>query len=192
MRLFYGLTLRSAVRQKHRRTDHTDRHKGNDPHGRNWRPIVMNCTMKSKISRHDLLQYYLKAAFELVQCFVASLHRQLRRLAEAEKSAKLRSGCRITRPQLAGAKVSKSNFGPKQRKFPRHFKGHFSIGNVRVRILPGQPRIPRFREFPSLDEKAPPNAGFSHHQKSPETDVRTFWGENSQKSPAESRKTPVS
>src|SRR5450755_4193161 len=102
MRLFYGLTLRSAVRQKHRRTDHTDRHKGNDPHGPNWRPIVMNCTMKSKISRHDLLQYYLKAAFELVQCFEASLHRQLRRLAEAEKGAKLRSGCRISRPQLAG------------------------------------------------------------------------------------------
>jgi hypothetical protein len=54
-----------------------------------------------------------------------------------------------------------------------------------------QPGIPRFREFPSLDEKGPLNAGFSHHQKSLETDVRTFWAENFQKSPAESKKTPV-
>jgi hypothetical protein len=159
MWLFCGLTLRSAVRQKRRRTDHADRHKGNDPHGPNWRAIVVNCTMKSKISRHDLLQYYLKVAFELIQCFVASLHRQLRRLAEAEKSSKLRSGCRISRPQLSGAEVSKSNFGLKQRKFPRHFKGYFSIGNVRVRILSGQPGSPRFREFPSLVAERPANGG---------------------------------
>jgi hypothetical protein len=54
-----------------------------------------------------------------------------------------------------------------------------------------QPGIPRFREFPSLDKKGPPNAGFFHRQKSLETDVRTFWAENFQKSPAESKKTPV-
>jgi hypothetical protein len=46
----------SAARQKRRCADHTDRHEGNDPHGPNWRPIVANCPMKSKISRHDLLQ----------------------------------------------------------------------------------------------------------------------------------------
>jgi len=60
-----------------------------------------------------------------------------------------------------------------------------------VRILPPQPGSAAFGEFPSFDEKGPPNAGFSHRQKSLETDVRTFWVEHSQKSPAESRKTPV-
>jgi hypothetical protein len=49
-------------------------------------------------------------------------------------------------------------------KFLRHFKGHLSDGNMPVRILPGQPAIPRFREIPSLDEKGPLNAGFSHRQ----------------------------
>jgi hypothetical protein len=93
--------------------------------------------------------------------------------------------------QLGAAKVSKSNFRSKQQKFCRHFKGVFWNGNMEVRILPGQPGSPRFREFPSLDEKGPPNAGFSHRKKSLETHVRTFWVKNSQKSPAESRKTPV-
>jgi hypothetical protein len=65
------------------------------------------------------------------------------------------------------------------------------IRHIEVRILPPQPGIARFREYSSLDEKGPPNAGFSHRQRSPETDVRTFWAEHSQKSPAESRKTPV-
>jgi hypothetical protein len=82
-------------------------------------------------------------------------------------------------------------FSGKSLKFSRHFKGHFSIGNVQVRILPGQPGIPRFGEFPSVDEKGPPNAGFSHRHRPPETDVRTFWAENSRKSPAELNKTPV-
>jgi hypothetical protein len=54
-----------------------------------------------------------------------------------------------------------------------------------------QPGIPVFREFPSFDKKGPPNAGFSYCRKSLETDVRTFRAENSRKSPAESRKTPV-
>jgi hypothetical protein len=35
------------------------------------------------------------------------------------------------------------------------------------------------------------NAGFSHRQWSLEIEARTFWAENSQKSPAESKKTPV-
>jgi hypothetical protein len=38
------------------------------------------------------------------------------------------------------------------------------ISHVRVRILLPQPGSPSFREFPSLDEKGPPNAGFSHRQ----------------------------
>jgi hypothetical protein len=42
------------------------------------------------------------------------------------------------------------------------------------RSLDGQPAIPVFREFPFLDEKGPPNAGFSYCGKSLETDVRTF------------------
>jgi hypothetical protein len=38
----------------------------------------------------------------------------------------LLTGCRVcSLPQLAAAKVSKSNFLPKQRKFSRHFKGVF-------------------------------------------------------------------
>jgi hypothetical protein len=36
-------------------------------------------------------------------------------------------------------KVSNPRFRGKVRKFSRHFKGHFAIGNVRVRILRGQP-----------------------------------------------------
>jgi hypothetical protein len=82
-------------------------------------------------------------------------------------------------------------FPRKCSKFSRHFKGHLSFGNVPVRILPGQPAIPRFGEFSFLGEKGPPNAGFSHRRKSLETNVRTFWAENSQKSPAELNKTPV-
>jgi hypothetical protein len=46
---------------------------------------------------------------------------------------------RILKAQLLTAKVSNPRFQAKVRKFPRHFKGHFSIGNVQVRILPGQP-----------------------------------------------------
>ena len=63
--------------------------------------------------------------------------------------------------------------------------GDFDSPMRRFESLPPQPGIARFREYPSLDEKGPPNAGFSHRQKSPETDVRTFWAENSQKTPAE-------
>jgi hypothetical protein len=40
--------------------------------------------------------------------------------------------CKSLQPQISR----------KLRKFPRHFKGHFSIGNVQVRILPGQPDSP--------------------------------------------------
>ena len=46
---------------------------------------------------------------------------------------------RIQDVQLTVAKVSNPRFRGKVRKFPRHFKGHFSIGNMQVQILPGQP-----------------------------------------------------
>ena len=53
---------------------------------------------------------------------------------------------RLFSPQLAAAKVSRSNFGPNQRKFHRHFKGVFSYGNMEVRILPPQPANHRLTE----------------------------------------------
>jgi hypothetical protein len=111
--------------------------------------------MKSKISRHDLLQYYLKAAFELVQCFVASLHRQLRRLAEAEKSAKLRSGCRITRPQLAGAKVSKSNFGPNSGNSLDISKGIYQLGMCEFKSSQVSHAFQRSAKLPKESENRP-------------------------------------
>jgi hypothetical protein len=40
----------------------------------------------------------------------------------------------------------------------------FRNRHIEVRFLPPQPRIPIFREFSFLDEKGPPNAGFSHRQ----------------------------
>src|ERR1700692_3876846 len=77
-------------------------------------------------------------------------------------------------------------------KFPVKFPVNREFAWRQVRsALRRQPGSVRFREFPSLDEKGPPNAGFSHRQKSLETDVRTFWAEHSQKSPAEPKKTPV-
>jgi hypothetical protein len=57
------------------------------------------------------------------------------------------------------AKVSNPRFRGKVRKFPRHFKGNFSMGNVPVRILRGQPANPRFREFSSLGAERPRNGG---------------------------------
>jgi hypothetical protein len=44
-----------------------------------------------------------------------------------------------------------------------------SIRNARVRILSLQPGFLLFREYPFLDTKGPPNAGFSHLEKSLET-----------------------
>jgi hypothetical protein len=48
-----------------------------------------------------------------------------------------------------------------------------------------------FGEFSFRDEKSPPNAGFSHRLQSPETNARTFWAENSRKSPAAIANTPL-
>ena len=57
----------------------------------------------------------------------------------AYQKAGIQRRVRIQNAQLTAAKVSNPRFRGKVRKFPRHFKGHFSIGNIQVRILPGQP-----------------------------------------------------
>jgi hypothetical protein len=44
---------------------------------------------------------------------------------------------------------------------PRHFKGHFPIGNVQVRILPGQPGSPAVGRAPQEKREWARNAGFS-------------------------------
>ena len=54
---------------------------------------------------------------------------------------------RIQNAQLTAAKVSNPRFRGKVRRFPRHFKGHFLIGNVQVRILRGQPGSAARRDF---------------------------------------------
>jgi hypothetical protein len=62
-------------------------------------------------------------------------------------------------------------------KFPVKFPVSRELAWRRVRsALRRQPGNVRLREFPSSDEKGPPNAGLA---------------ENSQKSPAQSKKTPV-
>jgi hypothetical protein len=61
------------------------------------------------------------------------------RLKKPNLASRIQRRVRILDAQLLAAKVSNPRFRGKVRKFPRHFKGHFSIGNVQVRILPGQP-----------------------------------------------------
>jgi hypothetical protein len=55
--------------------------------------------------------------------------------------------------------------GPEIAEFPVKFpvSREFAWRQARS-TLRRQPGIPHFREFPSLDEKGPPNAGFSHRQ----------------------------
>jgi hypothetical protein len=63
----------------------------------------------------------------------ASGNRELENPTERRRAADVQgtqsdvlTGCRVcSPPQLAAAKVSKSSFRPKQRKFRRHFKGVF-------------------------------------------------------------------
>src|ERR1700686_1313938 len=62
-------------------------------------------------------------------------------------ASRIQRRVRIQDVQLPAAKVSNPRFRGKERKFPRHFKGHFSIGNVQVRILRGQPASPALRDF---------------------------------------------
>jgi hypothetical protein len=54
---------------------------------------------------------------------------------------------RVSEPPISAGcrpKVSKADIEANEAEFARHFKGAFSIGNVRVRSFPGQPRIPAF------------------------------------------------
>jgi hypothetical protein len=79
--------------------------------------------------------------------------------------------------QLTAAKVSNPKFRGKVRKFSRHFKGHFSIGNVQVRILRGQPGSAALGESaPDIAERPAnggllrishqsPGSGFGHSQQ---------------------------
>jgi hypothetical protein len=70
--------------------------------------------------------------------------------AQHPNGSKCREGCvsRLYSSQLQ--KVSTPRFEGKARKFPRYFKGHLSIGDVRVRILPSQPASLVFRGFSFL------------------------------------------
>jgi hypothetical protein len=61
--------------------------------------------------------------------------------------------------QLSGAKVSNPKFRGEKRKFPRHFKGHFSIGNMQVRILPGQPGSHSTQDSTVENGKVPAKCG---------------------------------
>jgi len=67
---------------------------------------------------------------------------------------------RIQYPELTAAKSLQPQISRKVRKFPRHFKGHFSIGNVQVRILRGQPAIPAFSQAPLHSREWAGNPGF--------------------------------
>ena len=88
--------------------------------------------------------------------------------------------------------VNLSSNAQKIVKFPVKFPDSREIAWRLVRsAMRRQPGILVFREFPSFDEKGPQNVGFSHRRLSLETGSRTFWAENSQKSPAEFKKTPV-
>jgi hypothetical protein len=66
---------------------------------------------------------------------------------------------RIQDVQLPAAKVSNPKFRGKVWKFPRYFKGHLPIGNVQVRILPGQPTSPASGDLPSVTSEMPANGG---------------------------------
>ena len=80
-------------------------------------------------------------------------------MARLDRFDRLLGFCSL--PQLAAAKVSKSNFRPKQRKFRRHFKGAFRTGNMEVRILQGQPGSPAFGQAPQETHEWAGDPGFS-------------------------------
>jgi hypothetical protein len=65
--------------------------------------------------------------------------KQAKPVLHSARKAGIKRRMRIQDAQLTVAKVSNPRFRGKVRKFPRHFKGHFSIGNMQVRILRGQP-----------------------------------------------------
>jgi hypothetical protein len=64
------------------------------------------------------------------------------------------------------------------RKFPRHFKGQFSIGNVQVRILPGQPGSPALRVIaPDTGRKARRWRAFAIRCRSLDSQIRKVRGQ---------------
>jgi hypothetical protein len=112
-------------------------------------------------------------------------------LSGAKQTSVFRDGC-IFRTQLLAAKVSNLRFRGKVRKFPRHFKGHFSIGNVQVRILPGQPTSPGGGETGwDSDRKARQWRAFAKWLLVSRLRIFTLSGRKRRKSPAGHRNIPI-
>jgi hypothetical protein len=73
---------------------------------------------------------------------------------------KTRDGC-VPKYSASSCKSLQPQFRGKMRKFPRHFKGHFSIGNIQVRVLSGQPGSHSTQDSTvEKCRKCPPNAAF--------------------------------
>jgi hypothetical protein len=89
--------------------------------------------------------------------------------------------CKSLQPQISR----------KSAEFPRHFKGHFSIGNVQVRILRGQPGIPAFRQAPQERREWAGNAGFRAFGFVSRLPNRQSQDANRRKSPATPATIPV-
>lgn len=64
------------------------------------------------------------------------------------------ASCTFKVKQLEAAGVSVSPFGRNNAKFFRDFKANFTIGNVEVRILSGQPRSAVSAEDSRMDAKS--------------------------------------
>ena len=94
--------------------------------------------------RIDPLMSAFKAKQTVALCSTQSSKRTSRNLRRV----------RIRDIQLSAAKVSNPKFRGKKRKFPRHFKGHFSIGNMQVRILPGQPGSHSTGDSPAINPES--------------------------------------
>ena len=96
-------------------------------------------------------------------------------------ASRIQRRVRIQDVQLPAAKVSNPRFRGKERKFPRHFKGHFSIGNVQVRILRGQPSSPGGGETDWDGDERPANGGLLRIGPwSPGSGFLPFQGENAE------------
>jgi len=78
--------------------------------------------------------------------------------------------------EVSGLEV-KGNLG----KFPRHFKGLFPIGNMRVRILRGQPGITSFCLAPKEMRNKAGNPGISRSRPCLQTPVSTIFERQSPK-----------
>jgi hypothetical protein len=81
------------------------------------------------------------------------------------------SSCKSLQPQFRG----------KMRKFLRHFKGHFLIGNVQVRILPGQPGIAAVRNWPLTMAEKPASGGLCNSAAGLQTPNLVEYGAKSSK-----------